>query len=275
MTAPPMAYYGGKARLASRIAAMLPAHSHYVEPFAGSLSVLLAKGASRMETVNDLDCDLMCFWRQLRDCPAELARLCALTPHSRAEHDAAYLPGGDVDDLERARRTWVRISQGRTGTLRKTGWRFFIDPGGSSVPMSGYLDGYVARMYDAAARLRSVSLECRPALEVIAAYGAFDDVCLYVDPPYLGATRHRNYRVEMTGEQEHVELLEELLRARGSVVVSGYANALYDTALSGWDRIEIPSATGQGGFYAARTEVLWSNRSVSDPTLFDPQVVAS
>jgi hypothetical protein len=40
---PPLAYYGGKTRLAAKIAALLPPHEHYVEPFAGSLAVLLAR----------------------------------------------------------------------------------------------------------------------------------------------------------------------------------------------------------------------------------------
>jgi hypothetical protein len=51
---------------------LLPEHTHYVEPFAGSLAVLLAKPRSKMETVNDLDQDLMTFWRVLRDRPDEL-----------------------------------------------------------------------------------------------------------------------------------------------------------------------------------------------------------
>ena len=180
MTAPPMAYFGGKQKLASRIAALLPAHGHYVEPFAGSLAVLLAKRPSRMETVNDLDRQLMTFWKVLRDKPNELARVCALTPHSRAEHlDALAADWDDLDDVERARLVWVRITQGRAGILRKTGWRHYVDPAGCSVGMPGYLNGYVDRMAAAAERLHHVSLECRPALELIGTFGAHRDVCLY------------------------------------------------------------------------------------------------
>src|SRR5581483_5983322 len=99
---PPFTYFGGKLKLAERIAALLPSHQHYEEPFAGSLAVLLAKSPSPMETVNDLDGRLMSFWRVLRNRPGELERVCALTPHSRTEYLAAYEPA--EDELESARR---------------------------------------------------------------------------------------------------------------------------------------------------------------------------
>jgi site-specific DNA-adenine methylase len=97
---PPVAYCGGKTTIADRIVALLPEHGHYVEPFAGSLAVLLAKPPSRMETVNDIDQDLI-FWRVLRDRPGDLERTCGLTPHSRAEHQLAYQAADD--ELEHAR----------------------------------------------------------------------------------------------------------------------------------------------------------------------------
>lgn len=104
-----MAYYGGKTRVAEKIAALLPAHEHYIEPFAGSLGVLLAKRPSRMETVNDLDGLLMTFWRVLREKPAELARACALTPHSRSEYlDAREADLDSVDDVERLHQLGVQ-----------------------------------------------------------------------------------------------------------------------------------------------------------------------
>lgn len=268
MSRPPMPYYGGKGTLAGWIAGHLPAHGHYVEPYGGSLAVLLAKSPSRMETVNDLDGALMTFWRVLRDRRDDLMGACELTPHSRAEHLAAYEPADPADELEVARRVWVQLTQGRGGTRRRTGWRYYIDPAGSVTSMPGYLDGYVSRMPPAAARLAGVSLESRPALELIHAYGQAADVLLYVDPPYLGETRtSRQYLHEMSGAEEHVEMLEALAGCSAAVVLSGYASALYEGALAGWHRIETGAFTGQGNTRGERTEVLWLNREPR-PALF-------
>lgn len=270
-TAPPFAYFGGKTLLAPRIAATFGPHGHYVEPFAGSLAVLLAKPAARMETVNDLDRDLMCFWRVLRDRTDELIRACALTPHARAEMLGARHRPEQLAEVERARRVWVLLSQGRTGTLRKTGWRHHTKPAGPATSMPGYLAGYVGRMAQVAARLARVSLECRPAMEVIAAYGKHPGVLLYVDPPYLGSTRGNDnaYRHEMRSEDDHRELAAELRRCRAAVVLSGYPSELYDLELyPDWHRTTFRSGTGQGADgWADRTEVLWSNRTPV-PTLF-------
>lgn len=270
---PPFAYYGGKTTIADRIVDLLPQHRHYVEPFAGSLAVLFAKAPAPMETVNDLDGDVMTFWRVLRDQPDELARVCALTPHSRAEHQAAY-DREDLDDIERARRVWVALTQGRGGSLRRTGWRHFQDSaarGTNPTSMPDYLTGYVERMRGASARLHNVSLECRDALTVIADYGRHTEVLIYADPPYLGSTRSsRQYVVEMSHENEHQALADALLACKASVVLSGYHSPLYDDLYAGWHRHEIAAFTGQGNHVETndrRTEVLWCNREV-EPHLF-------
>lgn len=280
---PPIPYFGGKMTIGPAIAALLPAHRHYVEPYCGSLAVLLAKPPSPHETVNDLDSRLMDFWRVLRSRPADLARVCALTPHARAEHRSAYDPadGADGDlELEAARRVFVMLTQGRAGTMRRTGWRHYVNPAGTSSGMPGYLAGYVERMAPAAERLAAVSLECMPALDLIAKYGREPDVLLYVDPPYLGTTRGRSwdgYAVEMRGESDHRQLAEALHAARAAVVISGYPSPLYDRDLyAGWDRHTIAASTGQGGTWANRTEVLWSNRPLGGAlTLFDREAVVT
>lgn len=261
----PITYYGGKTLLARRIAALFPEHAHYVEPYCGSLAVLLAKPPSAHETVNDLDGDLMTFWRVLRDRPEDLERVCALTPHSRTEHQAAYDLDG-VSDLERARRVWVQLTQGRAGVRSRTGWRHYEHPAGSSTSMPAYLRGYVSRIAPAAARLASVSLECRPALDLIASYGRSPDVLLYVDPPYLRETRRSGgYLHDMKTEREHRELADALHACRATVVLSGYPSTLYDRDLyPDWHRATFAASTGQGGTWANRTEVLWSNQPFAE-----------
>ena len=268
---PPFTYFGGKTILAERIANLLPAHGHYVEPYCGSLAVLLAKRPSGMETINDLDSSVMAFWRVLRERPADLARVCALTPHSLAEFRAAEDVDAPADELEAARRTWIRLTQGRAGTLRNTGWRHFIDPGGSVHGMPVYLDGYVGRMPAVAERLHHVSLECRPALELVEWYGRSPGVLLYVDPPYLRSTRNSGaYRHEMA-EQDHRDLGTALRGVKASVVLSGYASELYDTELyPDWHRATFTSGTGQNAeTWGNRTEVVWCNRPFPQATLFD------
>ncbi|MFZ4206805.1 DNA adenine methylase [Streptomyces griseoincarnatus] len=266
----PVPYFGSKQRVADWIVSLLPQHGHYVEPFCGGLSVLLAKSPSAMETVNDLDGDLVNFWRVLRDRPAELARVCELTPHSRAELTGAWEP--TEDELERARRVWVRLSQGRGGMMRRSGWRHYTTTSRSSFSMPDHLDAYRDRLLPAAERLMSVSLECLPALTVIGKYGAAADVLLYVDPPYLGTTRsHRNrYGEEMRGEREHRDLAAALNDCRAAVVLSGYHSPLYDELYTDWHQYAQQTTTGNAAGERARVEVLWSNRPLgAQPGLFE------
>ena len=260
---PPFAFYGGKMTLGPLIAQLLPEHKHYVEPFAGSLAVLLAKQPSRAETVNDLDGDLVTFWRVLRDQPEDLCRLAEMTPHSRAELTESWLDCDD--DLERARRVWVRLTQSRGHSLKRTGWKFSrnVDVGHASQRVRAFAD----RMPQAAERLSRVTLESRDALDVIRDYGSEASACLYVDPPYLGSTRATNYRVEMTADNAHVALAEALNECKSSVVLSGYDAPLYAELFDGWHRLDLTAPTTLSGD-SDRIEVLWSNRPIGEADLF-------
>lgn len=260
---PPVPYFGGKITAAPRIVSLLPPHQHYVEPYAGSLAVLLAKSRSRMETVNDLDGALVTFWQVLREQPRVLARECALTPHSRAEQHTAHEHDG-LPELEVARRVFVQLTQGRAGKRTRTGWRHYVDPAGSpTFGMPDYLEAYLGRLYAAAERIAGVSLESRPALDLVERYGRAPGVLLYLDPPYLGTSRAQSldgYAHEMRDPARHRELAAALGACSSSVVLSGYPSPLYDELYEGWHRLEFGASTGQGGTWENRTEVLWSNR---------------
>lgn len=259
---PPFRYYGGKTTLAPAIADLLPQHDHYVEPFAGSLAVLLAKAPVGSETVNDLDGDLVNFWRVLRDQTEELVRVAMATPHARSEYESSR-DLESIDDLERARRVWVRLTQGRSHSMKPTGWKFAKD----DRQMGEELRRYVKRIELAAQRLARVSLESRDALDVIRDYGSEPSVCLYVDPPYLGSTRATNYRVEMTADDAHIALADALNECNSSVVLSGYDAPLYAELFAGWHRLDMKGATTLSGD-TDRVEVLWSNRPLGEPDLF-------
>ena len=267
MTAPPFTYYGGKTRLADRIVSLLPPHRHYVEPFAGSLAVLLAKPKSLRETVNDLDGDLVAFWRALRDQPDEFIRVCSLTPYSRAEYERSH-DRADATDLERARRVWANLTQGRSGTLAQTGWRYSASITERPHGVRGDMTGYLRRMPDVARRIADVAIECLPAVDVIERYGQSEDVLIYADPPYLGDTRAgTNYQVEMPGIEQHRELAVALTTCTATVALSGYDSPLYADLYAGWHVTKLPGTAQDGG---RRVEVLWSNRPLGQQaSLFD------
>src|SRR5262245_64717733 len=96
----------------------MPDHVHYVEPFAGSLAVLLAKDpAGVSEVVTDTDRELTNFWRVLRDEDtfARFRRAVDAIPFSQAEWEAAA--AGGADPIERAIRFFVRCRQSLAGRM--------------------------------------------------------------------------------------------------------------------------------------------------------------
>ena len=266
---PPFGYYGGKTHLAPKIAALLPPHDHYVEPFAGGLSVLLAKEPSLAETVNDLDGDLVTFWRVLRDQPEELERVCSLTPHSVDELVLAIDRNG-VPDLEVARRVFVVLTQGRDHSLktpRASNWRRTVKAARVG-PLPNELSRQAARISSAAERMIGVSIENDDAINIIRRYGREPSVCIYADPPYLGETRgDGGYGIDQKEEEFHREFAAACKEAKSSVVISGYDSALYAELFAGWERMEMTTLPTQSN--DRKMEVLWSNRPFAAQTAFD------
>lgn len=269
---PPFAYFGGKTTLAPKIAELLPKHDHYVEPFAGCLAVLLAKEPSRVETVNDLDGDLMTFWRVLRDTPHELHRACELTPHGRAEYLEASEDLTGLTDLERARRVWTRLAQGRANSMAPSGWQHARSP---SKPMGPHTKTLTTHMPACAERIAGVSLENRDAIDMIQDYGTEPYVCIYADPPYLGSTRNNRerYGAEMLGDDLHERLADALNECKASVVLSGYDSPLYAELFAGWHRTDLKAPTKLNG-QAGAVEVLWSNVPLGQQAVFDFDTLA-
>lgn len=245
-------YPGSKWSMADWMISHMPPHITYVEPFFGSGAVLFSKERSQLETVNDIDGEIVNLFRLIRERPEELAHAIRWTPHARQEYYESYAP--EVDELERARRLVVRLWQGRGGkTAHRTGWRSMIERNGP-LPGKEWL-AFPEKIHAVAERLQGVQIECQPALTLLERYRR-PGVLIYADPPYIQSTRTTtSYRYEMT-DTEHVELLEALDCHPGPVLLSGYAHPLYDNRLKHWSR-EMKKVKAEGG--ATRTEILWIN----------------
>ncbi|XQQ06065.1 MAG: DNA adenine methylase [Leptolyngbya sp. IPPAS B-1204] len=98
-------WYGGKFNHLNWLLPLLPDVTHYCEPFGGSAAVLLNRKPAPVETYNDLDGEVVNFFRVLRDSQEELIRAIGLTPFAREElRIAAEEPIEGLTELERARR---------------------------------------------------------------------------------------------------------------------------------------------------------------------------
>ena len=232
----------------------------YLEPFAGSGAVFFNKLPGGVETINDLDGDVVNLFRVLRERPEDLKRALELTPYSREEYNLAFEPC--EDPLERARRFMVKTTQAIGAKMDgKCGWRNHkrVKIGGTACKWNGITDTIDA----ASKRLKGdpthlVQIECMDALRLIRRYNT-PEALIYLDPPYVRSTRKsgRLYRCEMTDDQ-HQEMLEIITHTRAKVVISGYANDLYARYLSGWNIYQTETHTTSAEVVE---ETIWTNYS--------------
>lgn len=257
-------YPGAKWRLAQQIISLMPPHHSYLEPFFGSGAVLFSKPPSKIETINDLDGDIANFFRVLRREPERLAREIALTPYARDVFDDAHENKGD-SDFERAYRFAIRSRMGHGfKTYGKTGFKIDVFAREAAYCISQW-NATPARLLEAAQRLKEVQIENRPAVELIRRFN-HSNVLIYADPPYLLETRGgKQYRCEMT-DADHKELLDALLKHKGTVMLSGYHSDMYDSTLRGWDVVEWKSYNQNSD---RRTEILWCNFELPQMRLWE------
>lgn len=219
----PIRWVGGKSRLRKQIISMIPDHSCYVEPFCGAAWVLFGKPPSAVEVINDIDGELVNFFRVVKQQPEELIASFEWNLVARAEFErlAAQNPT-QLNDIERAHRFFYLIMAGWGGELNYPRFQTSIQDGGHGNRLVGAIKYLRERLEPVHQRLRTVIIENLDWKECIERYDR-PHVFMYIDPPY--PANGVNYVHNMRDWQEHTALSKRLHEASCQWMLSSYDNA--------------------------------------------------
>lgn len=268
ITRPVLKYQGGKFRIRDWIISFFPTHKIYVESFGGVASVLLQKKRSLTEIYNDINGNIVNLFRVLRDKEKakELKRLIELTPWSRQEYYDTNIFLKSDNEIERARALIVRAFMGiAAGSAIRSlnGFCTKIDNDSFMQNQTKAWATYPEQIALFCERLQNVTIENRPAIEVIQQYDT-DQTLHYVDPPYvidLWNGTDKNTYSKVLDNLEHEQLLNLLREVKGFVVLSGYDNELYNDILHDWHK---ESKETRNQTNDKRLETVWISQRTLD-----------
>lgn len=207
----PFSYIGGKRALAGRIIALFPEHKTYVEPFAGGAQVFFRKQPSKVEVLNDLDREIVNFYRICQSHFEELVRYLRFTVVSRAWFD--LLNEADparLTDIQRAARHFYLAKNCYGGLVRHRNYAVRLDepPGFNPERIPSLIE-------ETHHRLARVQIECLPYAEILERYDR-PSTLLYLDPPYFKIKLYR-YNLE---PEEFGAMAERLGALKGKFILS-------------------------------------------------------
>lgn len=207
----PVTQTGGKNRLAKTIIPMFPPHACYAEPFCGGAQVFFHKSPSKVEVLNDLDGELINFFRVAQSHPDELIRCLHYHLGSRRWFDLYKTTDPKtLTDIERAVRFFYirRLSFGGKVLSPTFGY--------SVVGRPRFRPARIPEMIQRAhKRLQEVQIECLPYQQILKRYDNKQTV-FYLDPPYWNLPYyHHNFTKE-----DFIELAALIARIKGKFILS-------------------------------------------------------
>lgn len=231
-----MTYYGGKQKLVPTILPLFPEHDLYTESFAGGAALFFAKEPSEMEVLNDLNSEIINFYRVVKEDFISLQKMIAITLHSRKQHqdaDVIYNNPHLFNNLQRAWAVWVLASQSFASGLDKA-WGY--DKAKNTTTKKIHNKGAMFTE-EYAIRLQNVQLECADALYIISSRDtprAFH----YQDPPYFNSDcgHYGGYT-----EEQFEKLLKLNAEISGKFLLSSYPSDILAKYVKkcGWHQIMV------------------------------------
>ncbi len=238
----PFKWVGGKSRFRKQIVALIPEHTCYVELFAGAAWVLFAKPPSKVEVLNDIDEELVNFFRVVKYKPEEFINSFEWELVSRAEFKRlANLDTSKLTDMERAHRFYYIIMAGWGGELHYPRFQTSITDGGHGNRLIGALKYLRKRVEPVYERLQKVIIENMDWKDCFARYDRSKTI-MYVDPPYLG--NGCNYLYNMRSLDDHQQLADHLHNSKCKWILSSYdMPEIYDL-YDGYNIISVQAYSG-------------------------------
>ena len=226
-------YIGSKWRLSKKLIPLFPKHKIYVEPFCGSLAMLLSKHhPSKIEVVNDANSELINFYEILRTHKSEFLEMLFFTPYSRELFKTINSSAYKARLKTPVERAWVFYACNRMG------WNCGITDKDSIVldKHGNYalqFRNIIEMIVPFVERINGVYLECGSFSNVIKAYDQ-EDAFFYCDPPYtVGADL---YEMGDFSKEHHEELAFVLSTIKGKAMVSYYDDPWLDSLYSSWNK---------------------------------------
>jgi DNA adenine methylase len=207
----PVAYIGGKNRIANEIIAIFPVHRTFVEVFAGGAQVLFHKEPSKVEVLNDLDGDVVTFFRVCQLHYEELVRYLRFLLISREWFDLLQAQDPKaLTDVQRAARFFYLQKNAYAGLVRKRKFGYSVAEPSRFNPESA-----PQLIENTHKRLARVQIERLPYEQILKRYDRSGSL-FYLDPPYFG---RKLYNFNFT-EADFIELAKRLAQLQGKFVLS-------------------------------------------------------
>lgn len=238
----PIKWVGGKSRLRKHIIPLIPSHTCYVEVFGGAGWVLFGKEPSQVEILNDIDQDLITFFRVVKHKPEELIQSFEWELVSRAEFNRlAKLDSTQLTDIERAHRFFYLIMAGWGGEFHYPRFATSVTDGGHGNRLFGAIKHLYKRLEPVHQRLKTVIIENLMWQECVNRYDR-EKVVMYLDPPY--PSNSANYKYNMRSWEDHQNLATRLAQTRCKWLLSSYNNEQVRNLYEGYHFVPIRSFSG-------------------------------
>jgi DNA adenine methylase len=207
----PLSYIGGKNRIAKRVIALFPPHTTYVEPFAGGAQVFFHKQPSKVEVLNDLDGEIVNFFRICQAHHSELIRYLRFMLVSRQWYEVLRATDPAVlTDIQRAARYLYILKASFAGIVRRPSYHFHV------VQPPGFNPKRLPQLIEKThKRLERVQIENSSYERVLSRYDR-KTTFFYLDPPYFGRAL---YRHNLTTKDFGI-LEERLQNVQGKFILS-------------------------------------------------------